>query len=153
MFMPILFLVMLNCILSGPVYGLIVGVFGPLFLTILFPSNRILRDIIADSFFYATAAMVTGILYSVLKTAVGAVSSGFLVSTIVYGIVRIFTSLAVSSTYYLRPFLYESFIFCWPGIVITAAGVPALIVLFRHTGVMWAMRHERINRWEKRENS
>ena len=69
------------------------------------------------------------------------------------GIVRIFTSLAVSSTYYLRPFLYESFIFCWPGIVITAAGVPALIVLFRHTGVMWAMRHERINRWEKRENS
>ena len=143
MFLPVLFFVLLTSILCGPLYGAILGVLGPLLLGTIFPETEFLRAILPDCFFYGTAGLVTGILYSLLRTSVGSVAAGILAALLAFAFARIVTGLVAGTGYYLSDFFREAVAHPSPGIVISAVSVPLLTVLFRKKGVMRVMRHER----------
>ena len=143
-FLPALFSAVLVSILCGPFYGTLLGVLSPLLLWILFQETPFVRSIPAEILFSAFAGLTSGILYTVLRTGLGATLAGILSGTVIYGLAQVFTALAEGVTYDLAVFGKEAFLTVWPGLLLTAAAVPLLIVWFRRVGVMRVMRHERM---------
>ena len=143
MFMPILLFVLLTSILCGPFYAAFLGVVGPLLLGTVFPETLFLRAVAPDLFFYLASGIVTGVLYSLLKTSVGSVIGGVLSALFVFGLARIVSQLFAGSSYYLIDYFEEAIRHPAPGLILSLVAVPLLILVFRKHNIMRVMRNER----------
>ena len=143
---PVLFGVILSGILLSFWEATLIGALIPLGVCFLYGEVPLLPDTVILILTYSVTGLFTGIIYSTLRTALGAVLSGLLAGRIAMGVSSVIFYYRAGDTYSFSQFSGEALLNLWPCIILCAVFIPVLTGIFRKQGVMQVLRHEGASR-------
>ncbi len=138
-----LFFTVFTAVLSGGGYAVAVGLLAPLAAFFLLQEGTFRDAALPEMAANALAGLTASIMYRTLKTAFGAALTGLLANRLGYTLTRLLNAASEGRSYTLEDVFREEIRAVWPGFLLVAVGLPALILIFRKIGVMRILRGER----------
>lgn len=136
--LPLLFALLLG-ILVGGIFPLIVAL-APLIAMLITKEGDFLKEVLPQMVLIGAAGFTAGLAFGKFRTAIGANLMGFFLGVVLYGFFRFFGTLFYGETYQLLDFIYERFIHCWPGVVLSLLVPPVVCAIIRRAGLMKVLR-------------
>lgn len=134
--------VLLCGFISGPVYGLIVGLIAPLLRFFLFGMPPLMPTGLAMTFELASYGLFAGLLFKCLPQKTihlyTSLISTMILGRIIWGIAAFIINTALGNPFTLEIFMASAFLNAIPGIIFQLAVIPPIIYASKKAGVVSA---------------